>query len=108
MEIFHEAGMERLRAKSVVLTGYLEFLLNQIRSSSFSIVTPREENRRGAQISIRIPEEGRALCEGLAKEGIICDWREPDTLRVAPVPLYNSFHDVYQFAECFAALAAKR
>ncbi len=103
MEIFHEAGMERLRAKSLSLTGYLEFLLNQKTSSSFSIVTPREKERRGAQLSIRVPQNGRALCERLAEEGILGDWREPDTFRVAPVPLYNSYHDVFRFAERFMA-----
>ncbi len=103
MEIFSEAGMERLRAKSVSLTGYLEFLLHQQASSSFSIITPREEIRRGAQFSIRLPHQGRALCDRLAAEGVIGDWREPDTFRVAPVPLYNSYLDVYHFVERFSA-----
>ena len=108
MQIFHEAGMEHLRAKSVMLTGYLEFLLNKILldqkfSSSFSIVTPRESDRRGSQLSIRIPQNGRAVCERLTKEGILGDWREPDTFRVAPVPLYNSYRDVFRFGERFAS-----
>src|SRR5271168_3159611 len=81
MAIFHEAGIERLRAKSVSLTGYLEFLLSQNASPNFSIVTPREKERRGAQLSIRIPQNGRTLCERLAQEGILGDWREPDTFR---------------------------
>jgi kynureninase len=101
MDIFHEAGMERLRTKSIALTSYLEFLLNQNPSSSFSIVTPHEEERRGAQLSIRIPRNGRILCDKLAEQGVICDWREPDMLRVAPVPLYNSFQDVLLFVERF-------
>jgi len=103
MEIFHEAGMERLRAKSVSLTGYLEFLLDQNESRKFSIATPREKERRGAQLSIRVPERGRSLCERLTREGIVGDWREPDTFRVAPVPLYNSYQDVFRFARRFAA-----
>ncbi len=103
MDIFHEAGMERLRAKSVLLTGYLEFLLNRNGSQKFSIVTPAEKDRRGAQLSIRIQQKGRQLCEGLAREGISGDWREPDTFRVAPVPLYNSYHDVFRFVRRFAA-----
>jgi len=90
MDIFHEAGMERLRAKSVSLTSYLEFLLSQNPTANFSIITPRAKERRGAQLSIRIPQNGRALCERLAEEGIVGDWREPDTYRVAPVPLYSS------------------
>jgi kynureninase len=108
MDIFHAAGIDRLRAKSVMLTGYLEFLLNHLlltqrSSSSFSIVTPQEKDRRGAQLSIRVPHNGRSLCERLTQEGIVGDWREPDTFRVAPVPLYNSYHDVFRFVRRFAA-----
>ena len=102
MDIFHEAGMERLRAKSELLTGYLEFLLDQNASPKFSILTPREPHRRGAQLSLRIPHNGRSLCEALASAGVVGDWREPDTFRIAPVPLYNSFQDVYQFVRCFS------
>jgi kynureninase len=104
MQIFHDAGMQALRAKSMSLTGYLEFLLKEIRSSEFSVVTPSEAERRGAQLSIRIPHRGRLLCERLADEGILGDWREPDTFRVAPAPLYNSYHDVFQFVSRFAAV----
>jgi kynureninase len=102
MDVFHEAGMERLRAKSVSLTGYLEFLLNQNLSHKFSIITPLEKERRGAQLSIRLSEHGRALCKRLTREGIVGDWREPDTFRVAPVPLYNSYQDVFRFVRRFA------
>ncbi len=99
MEIFHEAGMENLRRKSLVLTGYLEFLLNELHSEKFYIITPREPHRRGSQLSIRVAKNGRALCDRLAEAGVLCDWREPDILRVAPVPLYNSFQDVFGFVE---------
>jgi kynureninase len=101
MDIFHEAGMARLRAKSISLTGYLEFLLDRHASPKFSILTPRETERRGAQISIRVPNRGRSLCQELASTGVIGDWREPDTFRVAPVPLYNSYRDVYKFVQRF-------
>jgi kynureninase len=101
MDIFHRAGMERLRAKSISLTGYLEFLLEQNPSVNFSIVTPQEKTRRGAQLSIRISGKGRSICDRLIADGIICDWREPDILRVAPVPLYNSYRDVFQFVTKF-------
>jgi kynureninase len=107
MEIFHEAGMEQLRAKSVALTGYLEFLLEGIASPKFSIITPRKPGRRGAQISIRIPDKGKAFCEELAGAGVIGDWREPDILRVAPVPLYNSYQDVYEFVRRCSASSPK-
>jgi kynureninase len=103
MDIFREAGMDRLRAKSESLTAYLEFLLDQQASPNFSIITPREKARRGAQLSIRIPHNGKVLCDRLAREGILGDWREPDTFRVAPVPLYNSYQDVFRFAGRFAA-----
>jgi kynureninase len=103
MEMFHEAGMERLRSKSISLTSYLEYLLQQCASSKFSAITPRETSRRGAQISIRVPAAGRDLCAKLAAEGIFVDWREPDIVRVAPVPLYNSYQDVYSFVQGFIA-----
>jgi kynureninase len=101
MDIFDEVGMERLRAKSEMLTGYLEFLLEQKTVKGFSLITPRDPAQRGAQLSLQIASNGRAICDRLAQQGIICDWREPDILRVAPVPLYNSFLDVYTFAEKF-------
>jgi len=104
MDIFHEVGMEHLRAKSKLLTGYLEFLLDQRSSPKFSLITPREPNRRGAQLSLRLPHGGHSVCRALANAGVFGDWREPDTFRVAPVPLYNSFHDVYRFVQRFSAL----
>ncbi|MFY9911434.1 MAG: kynureninase [Candidatus Sulfotelmatobacter sp.] len=103
MDIFRQAGMQRLRAKSLLLTGYLEFLLNSIGSQKFSVVTPSAPESRGAQLSIRISRSGRSLCERLAAEGIVGDWREPDIFRVAPVPLYNSFCDVFQFVRSFTS-----
>lgn len=103
MDIFDEAGMEQLRAKSLSLTGYLEFLLRQHASPRFSLITPSEGQRRGAQISLRIPDNRQALCEELANAGIVGDWREPDTFRVAPVPLYNSYSDVYRFVQRLVA-----
>jgi kynureninase len=99
MEIFDEAGMELLRAKSERLTGYLEFLLKQDSSKQFEIITPTDPAQRGAQLSLRIPKDGKRVCERLSAAGVICDWREPDIMRVAPVPLYNSFTDAYMFAE---------
>lgn len=101
MAIFHEVGMERLRAKSVSLTGYLEFLLNQHTSSQFSVITPHENHRRGAQLSIRVPDCRATACARLASESVFVDWRETDILRVAPAPLYNSYQDVYSFTEHF-------
>ena len=101
MDVFAEAGLHRLRAKSLGLTGYLQFLLDQQTSAKFYIITPQDEAKRGAQLSIRLPVGGRQICNRLATEGAIGDWREPDIFRVAPVPLYNSFQDVYRFAHTF-------
>jgi kynureninase len=103
LDIFSKVGMERLRAKSVSLTGYAEFLLRQKKSSRFSILTPAEPGRRGAQLSLRVPREGRIICDKLAGQGIIGDWREPNIFRVAPVPLYNSYQDVFRFVEHFSS-----
>ncbi len=101
MEIFDEAGMEKLRAKSLLLTGYLEYLLTQKGSNDFTILTPRDPAQRGAQLSLQMREHGKALCQRLLEKNVICDWREPDIIRVAPAPLYNSFMDAYRFAEIF-------
>jgi kynureninase len=103
MDIFSEAGLERLRAKSISLSGYLQFLLDQQSSPKFSIITSCDEERRGAQLSVRLPGAGRRLCDQLAAAGVIGDWREPDIFRVAPVPLYNTYQDVYRFVQRFSA-----
>ena len=101
MEIFSEAGIERLRAKSVSLTGYMEFLLQENASARFTVITPPEPHRRGAQLSIRLGHGGRKICDRLAAQGVVGDWREPDIFRVAAVPLYNSYQDVYRFVQHF-------
>jgi kynureninase len=101
MEIFSEAGMQRLREKSLLLTGYMECLLREKASLKYAIITPGDPERRGAQLSIRVAS-GRGLCDRLSDEGVIGDWREPDTYRVAAVPLYNSFRDVYLFVQRFS------
>ncbi|HET7892748.1 MAG TPA: kynureninase [Candidatus Sulfotelmatobacter sp.] len=103
LDIFCEAGLEHLRSKSMSLTAYLQFLLGQKSSPNFSLITPGEQSRRGAQLSIRLNGAGRKLCDRLAAEGAIGDWREPDIFRVAPVPLYNSHQDVYRFVQRFSA-----
>jgi kynureninase len=103
LEIFSEAGLQGLRTKSVSLTGYMQFLLEQKASPKFSIITPPEPERRGAQLSIRLLRGGRKLCDQLSAAGVIADWREPDTFRVAAVPLYNSFQDVYRFVQRFTS-----
>jgi kynureninase len=103
LEIFAAAGMQPLREKSESLTGYFEFLLDQHTKGDFTVLTPREPERRGAQLSIRIHHGGRSICDRLIGRGAVCDWREPDILRVAPVPLYNTYRDVHRFVEHFIA-----
>ena len=95
--------MDALRRKSIALTGYMEFLFDEKGLGKFSVITPREPERRGAQLSICVPRNGRAVCERLMEHGVLCDWREPDILRVAPAPLYNTFGDVHGFVEKFVA-----
>ena len=99
MEIFDEVGMEKIRAKSELLTGYLEFLLDQHAQSDISVITPRDPKQRGAQLSIRVGSRGRETYEALTRQGVICDWREPDVIRVAPIPLYNTFTEVFDFVQ---------
>jgi kynureninase len=100
LALFREARFERLRQKSVELTGYLEFLLDRI-GPLVQLITPRDPQARGCQLSFRIPGAGRGakVFQALTANGVACDWREPDVIRAAPVPLYNSFEDVFRFAE---------
>lgn len=105
LDLFAEAGMDHLRRKSVQLTGYLEFLLDGLNLPHLTILTPRRESERGCQLSLRLESGGREVFAALEKAGVVCDWREPDCIRVAPVPLYNTFTDVYRFAQIFAAAA---
>ena len=104
LAIFDEAGgMEPLRAKSINLTGYLEFLIEQIGSRKFSLITPKDPNARGAQLSIQAHEHPKQLHEELMTAGVKCDFREPNVIRVAPTPLYNTFHEVWKFAQILVA-----
>src|SRR6266481_990069 len=99
LAIFDQAGgMERLRAKSVRLTSYLEFLLNQNASKRFTIITPKSRNERGCQLSILAHEHPKELHNELISGDVKCDFREPNVIRVAPAPLYNTFHEVWRFA----------
>ncbi len=101
LEIFVEAGMDRLRAKSEELTGYLEYLLKTHLEDYITIITPEDPKQRGAQVSISVKQNGPAVYERLEQSGVLCDWREPDVIRVTPIPLYNTFTDVYRFVELF-------
>ena len=98
LDLFDRAGVENLRAKSKTLTAYLQEVLEEVArvsGSAFEIITPTEE--RGAQISLLVHGYGRPLFDYLMEQGVIADWREPNVIRMAPVPLYNSFEDVRAF-----------
>src|SRR5438132_2636035 len=100
LAIFDQAGgIDPLRVKSTKLTGYLEFLLTEIGSKKFSVITPRDPNGRGCQLSILARQHPKQLHEELVAAGVKCDFREPNVIRVAPTPLYNTFHEVWRFAK---------
>ena len=100
LQLFDEAGMEALRLKSMSLTGYLWWLLAEAKRKRFELITPKHVDERGCQLSLRTldrPEETRHALESF---GVVCDFRPPDVVRLAPVPLYNTFHEVWRAAAC--------
>jgi len=104
LELFEEAGMQRLREKSKKLTGYLQYVVEQVRDSTgvnLKIITPEDPVKRGAQLSVIVPGVGRQVFDFLTENGVIADWREPDVIRMAPVPMYNNFEDIFRFGKTF-------
>ncbi len=99
LDVFKEAGFDKLCLKSKSLTGYFEFLINALKNSDIKIITPSNPDERGCQLSIQVKNADKSLHKKLTDAGIITDWREPDVIRCAPVPLYNSFMDVYLMVE---------
>jgi kynureninase len=101
LDLFAEAGMTALREKSLRLTAYLEFIIDEInrKGARFQIITPRDPAQRGAQLSLLTGADGRQLFDRLTQSGVIADWREPNVIRLAPVPMYVSFEDVWRFGE---------
>lgn len=102
LEIFQKATMPRLWTKSRPLTDYLEFVVNHVANETgadLEIITPKEHHRRGCQLSVVAHGYGRKLFDKITEEGVIADWREPNVIRMAPVPLYNSFEDIYRFGQ---------
>ncbi|WP_296345769.1 kynureninase [Winogradskyella sp.] len=99
LDVFKDAGFDKLCLKSKSLTGYFEFLINQLNNSDIKIITPSNPEERGCQLSIQVKNADKSLHKKLTDTGIITDWREPDVIRCAPVPLYNSFIDIYEFVE---------
>lgn len=106
VEMFDEVGMEALLKKRDTITSYLEFILDQISNEvngSFEIITPKNPQERACQLSVYLHGEGRTLFEYLMKNGVITDWREPNVIRLAPVPFYCSYEDMFRFGQILKA-----
>jgi len=97
LQLFDEVGFEKLTTKSKKLTAYLQYLLEQLKHINFEIITPLDEDRRGAQLSLYFKEKGKEIQEKMIANGIIVDYREPGVIRVAPAPMYCSYQNVYKF-----------
>ncbi|RZP04560.1 MAG: kynureninase [Flavobacteriales bacterium] len=101
LDLFEEAGFENIIAKSKSLTGFLEYLIDGLNNPKINIITPKNPKERGCQLSIQVKDANKKLHSLLTQNGVISDWREPDVIRVAPAPLYNSYQDVYEFIQRF-------
>lgn len=104
LELFEAAGMERIGQKRDQMTAFLEFIIGDISEKNkekctFELITPRDKTQRGAQLSIKANGQGKALFNALSDLGVVADWREPNVIRIAPAPLYNSFEDCYWFGQ---------
>jgi len=108
LDIFDEAGIENLRVKSIKLTAYLEFIItdyNQKHTGKrLQIISPKTAEDRGCQLSLIAEQNGKEIFEQLTKAGVVADWREPNVIRMAPVPLYNSFEEVFQLGQILNSL----
>lgn len=108
LDIFDEAGMSNLLMKSKLLTGYLHFILDQVNNKQnrkvIDVITLADEKQRGCQVSMLMRERGSEVFAELNKQGVITDWREPNVIRVAPVPLYNTFEEVWQFGHIIESI----
>jgi kynureninase len=99
LELFNTVGMTALRKKSILLTGYLEYLILGLNNDNISIITPKAQQQRGCQLSIQVKNANKSLHTKLTEANVITDWRTPDVIRCAPVPFYNSFEDVFKMVE---------
>ncbi|CAL2094760.1 kynureninase [Tenacibaculum sp. 190524A05c] len=104
LDLFDKVGMEALRNKSERLTGYFEYLINEIDTDRIKIITPSNPKERGCQLSIQVKNADKSLHKKLTESNIITDWREPDVIRCAPVPMYNSFEDVFRMVSILKTL----
>ncbi len=99
LDIFDKVGMDKLAEKSFQLTAYTELLLKQLTNLKFKIITPSNPIERGCQLSLLFSSKGKEVFETLQQKGIMADWREPNVIRIAPVPLYNKYEDVFNLYE---------
>jgi kynureninase len=108
LDIFDEAGMDQLHKKRKLLSGYLYYVLHDIngcqKEKVIEVITPANENERGCQVSMLMLKDGRKIFNELTRQGVIADWREPNVIRIAPAPLYNSFEDIYRFGEIISGI----
>lgn len=108
LDVFEEAGIDQLHKKRKLLSGYLHYVLSDINSRQtqklVEIITPANEAERGCQVSMLMLKDGKKIFDELTRQGVIADWREPNVIRIAPVPLYNSFEDVYRFGEIISSI----
>jgi kynureninase len=106
LDIFAEAGMDNLRAQSLLLTGRFEAILRELDPDGrfFEIITPNDPAQRGCQLSLLTQRDGRRIFDALSAAGIVADWREPNVIRMAPVPLYNTFEDLERLRECLLSM----
>ena len=111
LDIFDEAGMEKLHSKRKILSDYLSFIIDdhnkQFGEKIIEVITPKNEDARGCQVSMLMLKNGKKIFDELTRQGVIADWREPNVIRVAPVPLYNSFEDIYRFGEIVRTTISK-
>ena len=111
LDIFNEAGMERLHIKRKLLSDYLLFIIDDCNSQSgekiIEVITPGEEDVKGCQVSMLMSKKGKTIFDELTRQGVIADWREPNVIRVAPVPLYNSFEDIWRFGNIISSILEK-
>ncbi len=106
LALFEEAGMDALRARSARLSAYLLLLVDSLPAGRFEVITPRRPDERGCQVSLRVRDDPAGLQKALQADGVACDFREPDVIRVAPTPLYNTFHEIWRFARILERSAA--
>ena len=104
LDLFDKVGMQALRKKSEQLTGYLEYLIKDLKNEQIKIITPENPEERGCQLSIQLKNADKSLHQQLMDKHVITDWREPDVIRCAPVPFYNTYEDVYSMVDILKKL----